>query len=239
MLLFFKSYFKFWVRITIVYTLLHHFRIQMLSIIVLILGIRSIFCLLKPRMSSYLINSVSLFWIGIQDSSKHINSCSWKPFRNFIIGSHNFLIKLTCDRIFKRKVSTYHGVKDNSWWPNIHAQTVVPLACNHFWSSVAWRSTSSFKGILFSFVCIWKSEINDLNSFIWIKQQVFRFQISMTYIYCMNVFNTCYKILVESASLSLSKPLFWNNIVKEFSSMTVLHDHVVLGICLYYLIVNH
>lgn len=61
----------------------------------------------------------------------------------------------------------------------------------------------------------------------------------MAHVDCVNVLNTCYQVLVESAGLSLTKSLFGHNVIKQLSSMAILHDHIVLCLCFYDLIVMY
>jgi hypothetical protein len=60
----------------------------------------------------------------------------------------------------------------------------------------------------------------------------------MTNINSVNILYARNEILVKLASFSFSESLFGNNIVKEFSAVTVLHDHVKFSICFDDLIVN-
>jgi len=112
---------------------------------------------------------------------------------------------------------------------------MIGLPGYHFRRSIAWGPTSCFKSIGFCSISVRKSKINNFDPFIWIEQQVFWFEISMANIYCMYVLNSSDQILIESACFSLSKSLLWDNIIEQFSPMTVLHDHVKFSFCFYYL----
>jgi hypothetical protein len=48
----------------------------------------------------------------------------------------------------------------------------------------------------------------------------------------MKVFNACYDLMEEFASLSLFDPLVLHDVVKEFTSTCILHDQVELLGCL-------
>lgn len=108
--LLFKTVFKIFIVVSITNAFVHYLVIQMLTIIELVLSIRTLFYLLIPRMCSNLINSITLIRISIQNSCKHINSRSRQPLWNFIISSHNFLIKFWSNWIFKRQVPTNHCI---------------------------------------------------------------------------------------------------------------------------------
>ena len=52
----------------------------------------------------------------------------------------------------------------------------------------------------------------------------------------VKVFNACYDLMEEFASLGLFDPLVLHNVVKELASTCILHDKIKLFRCFYNLI---
>lgn len=73
-------------------------------------------------------------------------------------------------------------------------------------------------------VHIAQTEINNLESFVVVKKQILRFQVSVANPTFVNVFDTGNKLLVHSDSCFLMQPLMRDNVVEQLSVLAVLHD---------------
>ena len=73
-------------------------------------------------------------------------------------------------------------------------------------------------------VSIGESEIDNFDSFVVGKQQVFRFHVSVHYIEFVNVLDSIDYLLEEPASFLLLDSLVGNNVVEQFSAGGVLHN---------------
>jgi hypothetical protein len=82
-----------------------------------------------------------------------------------VVTIKDFLVELVSIGVFERQIPTSHSVKNHTRAPNISLETLVTLACNHFWRSVAWTSTGSLQS-LSCLVGITQSEIYYLNVFV-------------------------------------------------------------------------
>lgn len=107
---------------------------------------------------------------------------------------------------------------------------MVTLTSYHFGCSITWWSTCSFERLPLS-VHIWKTKINDLDIVLIIKQQIFWLKISVTNFNFMNIFDTRYNLLNESACLFFLQSFPFNDKIKQFATCSILHYQKQLPWC--------
>ena len=94
-----------------------------------------------PRMRPNLLNRISFLRISIEDFLQKISSiCTYKTW-DMIFPGDNFLIKLLCVFIFKRKIPTQYRIHNHTATSYINLQSFVFLASYHLRGSVTWRPT--------------------------------------------------------------------------------------------------
>lgn len=93
-------------------------------------------CQIIPFTSSNLWNLESGLWINVENIAENVSSLCCQKLRHFELASDNFLIQNTGVGIFKRKITTKHGVDNDSTRPDIHIYALITLTCDHFRSCV-------------------------------------------------------------------------------------------------------
>ena len=98
---------------------------------------------LHPAMSSNLINCKALLSVCVEDFGYYIFRRCRYEFWQFVIAVKNLFIQISCIGIFEGKISSDHGVENDSAAPNVDFWTGVELSGDHFWRGVVWRTTRS------------------------------------------------------------------------------------------------
>ena len=147
-----------------------------------------VFLLLKPRMSSDFWNTITLFWISIQNFWYEMSTVLRKELWNFIVPGKNLFVQVWSFRVFKRQESADHSVKDNSTAPDVRFEPKVLFASDHFRRCIAWRATSRLELLTAaSCVHVTEAEINNFQSFVEVQQQVLRLQVPVANAWLVNV----------------------------------------------------
>jgi hypothetical protein len=125
---------------------------------------------IPPSVFSDLINIKSFSGVSVQDVGQHVFWVFRQELRHFVFAGQYFLVQFGGLRILKRQASAQHGIEDDTAAPNVnHDSFVTIFSLNHFRSSVARWSARGFKLFIFS-VGIWKTKIDDSDSFIIVNQ---------------------------------------------------------------------
>lgn len=177
------------------------------------------------------VHTKPLFRVGVQDSPNQIFALTAEELRQGVLCAHDFLVQVGSLRVFEWEVSTDHGVEHYSAAPNIRFQSVVPLPSDHLGSGIAGRPTSRFKSGV-GFIHVAEAEVDDLEGEVVVKEKVFRLEVSMTNATLVDVLNARDELEVELASLFLGQSSMSDDVVEEFPSVAVLHDHEQLFLSL-------
>lgn len=102
---------------------------------------------------------------------------------------------------------------------------MVPLASNHFWSSVARRSTGSLEGCS-RLVHVAEAKVDYLESQIVVEKKVLRLQVSVAHATLVDVLDAGDQFKVKLAGLLLRQPGVPNDIVEQLSAVAVFHYHI-------------
>lgn len=178
------------------YEHLHHFLIHFVEIIMISFQTTYIciflcktfqFHFFIPRVLSNFFQTDSFFWIFVDDLFKQVTCWGWHPFRNYEISFNDFFIQFICVIIIKRQITCHHCVKYYSERPYISFKRVVFFFGKHFRRSVAgWSAGCIDFGI--HRVKPSQTKINQFNFFfVFIKEQILGFQVSMDNINLMEV----------------------------------------------------
>lgn len=73
--------------------------------------------------------------------------CRYEP-RNQEVARQNLLVQLVGVGVLKRQVAARHRVQDDPARPDVTAEAVVPLPCDHLGRSVARTATGCFEGLV-------------------------------------------------------------------------------------------
>jgi hypothetical protein len=97
--------------------------------------------LIVPGVCPDILNCEALFRIGVQDLSDQILTLGRKEIWDLIFGLYDFLIQFLCVLVFKGQVAANHSVENHTAGPDVRTKSVVPLAPDHLWRSVAGTTT--------------------------------------------------------------------------------------------------
>lgn len=144
--------------------------------------------LVEPLRLPDLLQFETLLRVRIQDSFQQFLALVRKHFGGFVLASDDFFIEFVGIRIFEGEVAAEHSIEDNAAAPDIGAETLVLLACNHFWGSVAGTATRSFEFLAW-LVLVGQPEVYYLDVALMVQQQVLRFQVPVHNIILVDVLN--------------------------------------------------
>ena len=105
---------------------------------------------------------------------------------------------------------------------------MITLSGDHLRSCVAWTSTGSLQHLVI-FISVGKPEVNDLNIILVIEQEVLGLKISVANSYLVDILDSAYNLLEESAGLLLLESLPLDDVVEQLTSVGVLHDEEQLA----------
>jgi len=128
-------------------------------------------------MRSYLIDSVSVRRVYLKDLRDKVAAIGRQKLWDFEVTRKNFLVKVGRLWVFKWQESTHHRVEHNAAAPDVSQQSPVLFACYHFRRSVAWRPAGCFELAIRWVVDVAEPEVDNLQRFVEIKQEIFRFQV--------------------------------------------------------------
>ena len=137
-----------------------------------------VFHLQGPSVVSDVTNAIALLRVRVKDSPDQVLALGAEEFGHRVISRHDLLVEITRFRVLKRQVATDHCIKDYTRGPNVSPQTMIALACNHFGSCVARRTTGRLERGA-TLVHVGETEVDDLKSQVVVEQQVLRLQITM------------------------------------------------------------
>lgn len=129
-------------------------------------------------MCFYVLQPQTLFGFYIDESAQKILKLGWYFPVDQVQPTFYLRVEDWSIVILKRQFGHNHGKQNDPKRPNISQLGVVRLPSNHFWRGIAWRSASS-KQLLFGFVHVGESEVDDFESLMNIEQHVFWFDVSM------------------------------------------------------------
>lgn len=192
-----------------------------------------------PSVVPYLVYSVPLLGIRIQNTSDDVLALARKKLRQRILSSHDLFIQIRRLWVLEGQVTADHGVEYHATAPDISLQAVVPLAGDHLWGRVAGRAARRLKRRS-RLIHIAEAEVNNLESQVVIQKQVLRLEVSVAHSALVDVLDAGDELEVELACLLLGEARMPHNIIKQLSATAVLHDHVQLLFSFNYLIkLNH
>lgn len=176
-----------------------------------------------PRVTSNVLNSVTLLWIDDENFTDKVSEVIWKVGGHRILRCLNLLIQLRCVLILERKVASYHRKQDNSATPYICHEPLILLTFDHFRSCIARASARCFKKLAF-FVEISKSEVYNLDIVVVIKEYVFGFEVPVDYADLVDVFNAWNNLLVIFAGFLFFEIFSFPNLLEELVATAILHN---------------
>lgn len=156
-------------------------------------------------MLSYLINRYSLIWIKFENLRQQILHNHWHMLRFFIHSLFYLVINNLRTLVLEGKKSTYHRIKYNTTAPDISKKRIISLLNQHFRRSIA-RTTTGSKQFLCLLIEITQSEVNELDIILVIKQDIFRFNITVCDSNRMQILYSIDKLLENGRSSWLRKP---------------------------------
>lgn len=127
--------------------------------------------------------SVSLCQISLQQMTHQTSCFSIKTLGKLILLLDNFFINFHRNSCFKWCPTTQHFINQNTEWPPINSLIVTFIEQN-FWSYVV-RSTTNCKCSIFHY--FGKSKITQFNITNFRNQNIFRFQIPISYLIRMQI----------------------------------------------------
>ena len=141
---------------------------------------------------------ITVNWISVEYFSYKFFAARTDKARYQIIAVQNLFVEFVSVWIFKWQITTRHCVQDDPAAPYIRYKSLIAFASYHFWSCIAWTTASCFE-CLSVLVGVWKTKIDYFYVASIIQEQVFRFQISVTYAHLMNIFDPWYYLLEKFA----------------------------------------
>ena len=167
-----------------------------------------------PGMFFHLLHSNPLVRVNCQHSSDKILEFQRNMTRNIVLAIQYLAIEFRCILILEGEETADHGKQDDSGTPDIDHQWFIGMfAFNHFWSSIARRSTGSSESF-FRFVSIGQSEVNNSDGFVVIDKAILKFKISMYDSKFVYILDSTYDLFEDFAGLFLSHSFFTDYIVE-------------------------
>ena len=117
--------------------------------------------------------AVALLRVRIQDTPDQVLALGAEELWHRVVSRHDLLVKITRLRVLEGQITTDHGIKHDTRGPDVCAETMIPLACNHLGGCIARRTTGRLERGT-AFVHVGEAEVDNLQGQIIIKQQVLR-----------------------------------------------------------------
>ena len=188
----------------------------------------SVFYQLVPLVTADIRDGHSSFRVCIQNFLNKVLGALGNESGNQKVAIQDFLVKFACVGIFKRQITTSHCIQNDSAAPNVRVQTMVTLACDHFWSCVAGTSACCFKRFVL-LIYIRQAKVYDFDVVLLVEKKVFWFEVSVADAHLVDVLDARNNLLKETTSLVFLQTLAFDDIVEEFSSTCILHDEKKLA----------
>lgn len=118
-------------------------------------------------------DSDSSFGICVQDFANEVLAVWGEKLWHLVVGTHDFLVQIGGFGVLEGKITSNHGIKDNSTTPDIRLKTMISFACDHLRSSIAWGTTGSFQSLTL-LIHVGETEVDNFERVVIVEKQILR-----------------------------------------------------------------
>jgi len=180
-------------------------------------------CCSEPAVSLDILYRIPFWWIIHQNLPNQVFGLGRQVLRNFELSYQDFLVQLCCVWVFKWQVAADQCKENDATWPSVDLSANILLTGNHLWCSIA-RTTTCCLQLFLLAKSIREAKVNYFNVHFVVKQQIFRFEISVDNIKFVNVLHAWKNLLEKLATFTFFQFLFSNYIIEEFTPRCIFHD---------------
>ena len=161
---------------------------------------------MEPRVIQDLLRSWACIRICVEQRRNQVDSSSWQRVVNLwgqlIISTSDLWVKLLVSCTSVREASRQDCKQKDTQSPNICWRTTVLCFVYDFWCHVRRSATEDFDFLLVRDART-ETKVDDLDIQVVVKQEVFKFDVTMSYASIMTVANTFDNLLENTFSLFL------------------------------------
>ena len=198
------------------------------------------YALLEPGLLDDLFEGESLLGVHRQQAHDNAHGVKSQERGDLIVAFEDFLVQKRCLLFFERQIATDHGIQGNAAGPDIHGEALVSQSLHHLRSCVAGTTACGIEKYFIPFcvlIDVREAKVYYFDCFaVFVEQQVLRFDVSMRNLVPVEEFYTLNKLIVEECSFSFRESPFAHYVVKQLTSLSILHDHVDRVLRLNYLV---
>jgi hypothetical protein len=169
-------------------------------------------------------------WVDVEDGLEHFLALGGEYFGRFEVPRHDLFVQFVGIGVFEGEEAAQHGIQDDPAGPDIHPDALVSLSRDHLGRGVAGRPACGLQS-LSRFVLVGEAEVDDLDVFVLVEEQVLGLEVAVHYSVFVDVFHPRQDLLHEGDCLGLGKSLALDDMVEQFSALRVLHDEVDVCLC--------